>query len=80
MGFKFSNRGFSNIIRNGKTDLRVLLKRLSESTHVPYRKLDILSLGDISPLKPKAQKPAEDAPEEAEVRVDEAGFIKPKIR
>ena len=46
---------------------------------MPYRELDILKLGDISPLKPHL-KPDEDMPEENKVETDEQGFVKPKVR
>ena len=58
----------------------MLIKRVSELNHVPYRELDVLSLGDISPLKPKAEKPEEGKDDPEENEVDEQGFIKPKIR
>ena len=49
------NDDFRYIIRNGPTDLKVLVKRVSESNHMPYREIDVLTLGDISPLKPRNQ-------------------------
>ena len=80
LAYKKQHQDFRYIIRNGQTDLRVLIKRVSELNHVPYRELDVLSLGAISPLKPKSEKPDEDKIEEDESETDEQGFIKPKIR
>ena len=80
LSYKKKHEDLRYIIQKGPSDLKVLIKRVLELNHVPYRELDVLSLGDISPLKPKAEKPEEGKEEVEENEVDEAGFIKPKIR
>merc|ERR1712081_103475 len=52
MSYKKEDSNFRYIVRNGSNDLRVFIKRLTEYQFVPYREIEIASLGAISPLKP----------------------------
>ena len=78
--YKKINGDFRYLIRNGPTDLKVMVKRASELTHMPYPEIDVQILGDISPLKTRSTKPDEDKPDEEEDEIDEQGFIKPRVR
>merc|ERR1711954_442911 len=51
MSYKKENSDFRYIVRNGKRDIRVLIKRTSEGERCPYRELSLEVLGRISPLK-----------------------------
>merc|ERR1712081_73100 len=70
MGYKKENTDFPYIIRNGKKDIRVLIKRLSEGERCPYRELSLEVLGRISPLKtqipPSPQEKSKTDAEDAE--------------
>merc|ERR1711954_479505 len=52
LDFKKHEPDFRYIIRNGDNDLKVLVKRISEMNHMPYRKYELQNLGALSPLKP----------------------------
>ena len=74
MSFKKEIKDFCYIIHNGKDDLKVSIKRLSDYQNVPYRPINISSLRAISPLKPKTvDKNTENEEENLE---DEEGFKK----
>ena len=77
MDYKKVHKDIRYIVRNGQTDLKVLVKRISEGSRLPYREIDIKELGDISPLKPKC--PVEDFKETEKDEVDEQGFSKVKV-
>ena len=77
MDYKKIHKDIRYIVRNGQTDLKVLVKRISEGSRLPYREIDIKELGDISPLKPKC--PIDDINEVEEDEVDEQGFSKVKV-
>merc|ERR1711954_97811 len=51
MEYKKINKDFRYIVRNGERDLRVMIKRVSEGSYLPYRNLHLDVLGRLSPLK-----------------------------
>merc|ERR1711954_40039 len=77
LDYKKQDSDFRFIIRNGTDDLNVLVKRISEHQHVPYRKYDIGNLGAISPLKPETPASEDEKLGEA-AAVSTDGFISPK--
>merc|ERR1711954_507379 len=76
--YKKKDADFRFIIRNGTEDLTVLVKRISEHQHVPYRRYDIHNLGAISPLKPVTPVSEEDKLDEAAGSTSRDGYISPK--
>ena len=48
MDYKKIHKDIRYIVRNGQTDLKVLVKRISEGSRLPYREIEIKELGDIS--------------------------------
>merc|ERR1712081_150504 len=76
--YKKQDSDFRFIIRNGSDDLTVLVKRISDHQHVPYRKYDLHNLGAISPLKPETPATEEDKLGEASGSSSPDGFISPK--
>merc|ERR1712112_388306 len=76
--FKKSNQDFGYLIRNGEDDLTVLVKRISESYHVPYRKYSLENLGALSPLKPVTPLTEEEKSEEAAAYISEDGYTSPR--
>merc|ERR1711954_242735 len=76
MEYEKLNKDFRYIIRNGEEDIRILIKRFSEGSYLPYRSLAIEVLGAISPIKPKTIDPQEDSPGTSEQEKDEQGFQK----
>merc|ERR1712081_114355 len=68
MEYKKINKDFRYIVRNGEKDLRVLIKRVSEGSYLPYRNLHLHILGRLSPLKTTHKDPKDhdvDKPEDA---------------
>ena len=63
MDYKKENRDFKYIIRNSTNDIQILVKRISELNHTPYRIIPIESLGALTPLKTinKPVKPVEES-------------------
>merc|ERR1711954_574754 len=51
LAYKEDHPDFRYIVRNGEEDLKILIKRISEGSYLPYRNLPIQVLGAISPLK-----------------------------
>ena len=51
IAFKRDHEDFQYTIRNGKDDIQVLVKWLSEFHHAPYRRIPIENFGAISPSK-----------------------------
>ena len=78
MKFKKSNPDFHHLIRNGKDDITVLMKRMSEGLHMPYRKFDIENLGAISPLKTRSATKENGDEEVMTNRESEDGFSLPR--
>ena len=78
MEFKKSNPDFRYLIRNGKDDITVLMKRMSEGLHMPYRKFDIENLGAISPLKTRTAAKENGDEEIMRKRESEDGFSLPR--
>ena len=78
LDYKKIHKDIRYIVRNGQSDLRVLVKRISEGHNMPYRELNIHCLGDISPLKPRCPVVEEEV-ENVISQVDEDGFQKTKI-
>lgn len=76
--YKKKDSDFRFIIRNGTDDLTVLVKRISEHQHIPYRKYDLHNLGAISPLKPDTPVSEEDRLDEAAGSSSTDGYIPPK--
>merc|ERR1711954_294855 len=66
MGYKKENQDFCYIVRNGKKDIRVLIKRLSEGERCPYRELSLDVLGRLSPLKTQIREKLSEKEEETE--------------
>ena len=75
LDFKKHEPDFRYIIRNGDNDLKVLVKRVSELNHVPYRKYELQHLGALSPLKPTTPVAEEDR---QDVAGSSDGFSSPK--
>ena len=51
MDYKKENNDSKYIIRNSSNDIQILVKRVSELNHTPYREIPIESLGALTPLK-----------------------------
>merc|ERR1712115_603563 len=51
MEYKKQNKDFQYIVRNGPQDIKVLIKRASEGTFLPYRPISLDILGALTPLK-----------------------------
>merc|ERR1711954_50926 len=49
--YKKSNKDFCYIVCNGPQDIKVLIKRASEGSYLPYRSFSLDILGAITPLK-----------------------------
>jgi len=77
MEFKRSNPDFRYLVCNGKDDIYVMVKRLSELDRLPYRNIPLENLGAISSLKPKTTDPEENKGENSS-NVDDQGFISPR--
>merc|ERR1711954_627839 len=76
--YKKQDSDFRFIIRNGTDDLNVLVKRISEHQHVPYRKYDLGNLGAIPPLKPETPASEDEKLGEASGSASPDEFISPK--
>merc|ERR1711954_299620 len=75
MDYKKVNGDFRFIIRNDELDIKVLIKRFSEGSRLPYRKMSLNVLGAISPVKPRTSP--EEAADEKSPEEDDNGFISP---
>merc|ERR1711954_540214 len=62
MSYKKDNQDFRYIVRNGKKDIRVLIKRISEGERCPYRELSLDVLGRLSPLKTEIREASNEKP------------------
>merc|ERR1712081_43692 len=49
--YKKLNKDFRYIVRNGPQDIKVLIKRASEGSYLPYRPISLDILGALTPLK-----------------------------
>ena len=79
MDFKKLNPDFKYIIRNAKQDIQILIKRMSELQHTPYRELPINNLGALSPIKTR-NKPERESPEDTENTLDNFEMIEKEMR
>merc|ERR1711954_307682 len=71
------NKDFRYIVRNGETDITVLIKRASEGLHLPYRKISLDILGALTPLKTVNKDPEENNDEESETHEEGSSFTSP---
>ena len=62
LDYKKLNKDFKYIIRNSTKDIQILVKRISELSHTPYRVIPIESLGALTPLKTR-NKPVKNTEE-----------------
>ena len=74
MEYKRVNTDFRYIVRNSTTDIKVLIKRISEGYTLPYREVSLKVLGALSPLKTTFKDEEEQSSPTKEV--DEEGFSK----
>merc|ERR1711954_283216 len=80
LDYKKENKDFRYIVRNGSTDLRVLIKRFSEGSYLPFRELSFNVLGSISPVKPFSKPSLEESQREAVIPAAEDDFVSPSRR
>merc|ERR1712112_458388 len=66
LDYKKQNSDFRYIVRNGPSDIRVLIKRFSEGNYLPFRELSLKVLGAISPVKPTTKPSLEEQQKETE--------------
>merc|ERR1711954_20600 len=78
--YKKDNPDFRYIVRNGPSDIRVLIKRFSEGNFLPFRELSLKVLGAISPIKPVTKPSFEELQKETEEVNPEDNFISPSRR
>ena len=76
MEYKKYNKDFCYLIRNGEDDFKILIKRFSKGSYLPYRSLAIEVLGAISPIKAKTVNPDEVTLGNKDQEKDEEGFQK----
>ena len=79
MDFKKLHPEFKYIIRNSKRDIQILIKRISEYQHTPYRELPIENLGALSPLKTR-NKRDKDPNTEAETNENDFETVDKEMR
>merc|ERR1711954_452762 len=77
LDYKKQNSDFRYIIRNGQSDIRVLIKRFSEDSYLPFRELSINVLGSISPVKTLTKESEETDVEESPVTEEADNFTSP---
>ena len=75
MELKHDHEDFCYIIRNGQNEIKVLIKRLSEFHHAPYRMIPIENFGATYPIK-TSFKPSEEKYDEESSTPDAEGFVK----
>ena len=80
LDYKKVNKDFRYIVRNGSSDLRVLIKRFSEDSYLPFRELSINVLGSISPVKPFSKPSLEESQRETVSPTAEDDFVSPSRR
>merc|ERR1711954_177111 len=76
MEYKRENSNFCYIIRNAQTDIKVLIKKTSEGSFLPYRDLSLDVLGALTPLKTITK----DELDLVETPEDEDQFVSPGRR
>ena len=79
MAYKKEDEDFRYIIRNGAKDIEVVMKRVTEVHHLPYRKIELAELGALPSLKPRSA-PSKFDPEKSSDDEDKDTFISPRIR
>merc|ERR1711954_281073 len=57
MEYKKQNKDFRYLVRNGPKDIKVLIKRASEGSYLPYRPISLDILGALTPLKTFHKEP-----------------------
>merc|ERR1712243_314473 len=80
LDYKKQNSDFRYIVRNGPSDIRVLMNRFSEGNYLPFRELSLNVLGAISPVKPTTKPSPEDQRSEPESANPDEEFISPSRR
>merc|ERR1711954_124416 len=80
LDYKKQNSDFRYIVRNGPSDICVLIKRFSEGNYLPFRELSLKALGAISPAKPTTKPSPEDQQSEPESANLDEEFISPSRR
>merc|ERR1712081_163034 len=73
MEYKRLNKDFRYIVRNSPQDIKVLIKRASEGSFLPYRSISLDILGALTPLKTfhkELNKNSEDEKEDDEQNPD----------
>merc|ERR1711954_68958 len=78
MDFERENSDFQYLIRNGKDDSIILIRRTSEGLNMPYRKFEIENLGTISPLKMGTPARNEEVEDKLVNRESNDGFLSPR--
>merc|ERR1712081_135196 len=73
-----SNKDFRYIVRNGETDLKVLIKRASEGQSLPYRSISLDVLGALTPLKTVNKDPDESETDDSAPPEEGTSFISPR--
>merc|ERR1711954_245745 len=66
MEYKKQNKDFRYLVRNGPQDIKVLIKRASEGSFLPYRSISLDILGALTPLKTHHKDPHKNNDEEKE--------------
>merc|ERR1711954_421401 len=79
MDYKKVNNDFRFLIRNDEMDVKVLIKRFSEGSRLPYRMMSLDVLGAISPIKPRTKNSKDGAEDEKEDENPD-GFTSPNRR
>merc|ERR1711954_541902 len=77
MEYKKVNEDFRFIIRNDVNDIRVLIKRYSEGSRLPYRPMSLKILGAISPIKPRTKETSEETTVSGDKEDDGNKFVSP---
>merc|ERR1711954_282568 len=77
MDYKKINSDFRFIIRNDESDIKVLIKRFSEGSRLPYRQMSLKVLGAISPIKPRTRGVPEENSVPGNKEDDVNSFISP---
>merc|ERR1711954_593189 len=75
--YKKSNKDFRYIVRNGLQDIKVLIKRASEGSFLPYRSISLDILGAHTPLKTHHKDPNKNNDEEKDDEEQDLNYTSP---